>query len=110
VVLAVSFWRKGQALSFAGAVMWFFENFLNIARYMADARRQELPLVGGGHHDWHGILSRWDLLQHDVELAAAVNGIGWLGMIAACVWICWRAWRDRNVSMPQPGEASVTWS
>src|SRR5271167_3383178 len=26
VVLAVSFWRKGQAVSFAASVIWFFEN------------------------------------------------------------------------------------
>ncbi|MEI9962108.1 MAG: hypothetical protein WDM76_13545 [Limisphaerales bacterium] len=37
VVLAVSLWRKGQALAFAASVIWFFENWLNIARYMADA-------------------------------------------------------------------------
>ena len=44
IVLAVSFWRKDQPLSFAGSWIWFFENWLNIARYMADARAQELPL------------------------------------------------------------------
>src|SRR5271169_3210840 len=46
VVLAVSFWRKGEAISFAVSVIWFFENWLNIGRYMADARAQVLPLVG----------------------------------------------------------------
>src|SRR5689334_2850072 len=55
VVLAVSFWRQGQPLSLAAAVIWFFENWLNIARYMADARALELPLVGGGDHDWNTI-------------------------------------------------------
>ena len=47
-VLAISFWRKDQALPFAASVIWFFENWLNISRYMADARAMELPLVGGG--------------------------------------------------------------
>src|ERR1051325_3523937 len=37
-ILAVSFWRKRQAMSFAATAIWFFENFLNIARYMADSR------------------------------------------------------------------------
>ncbi len=32
VVLAVSFWRKGKPLPLAAAALWFFENFLNIAR------------------------------------------------------------------------------
>ena len=37
-LLMVSFWRKGRPLALAVATIWFFENFLNIARYMADAR------------------------------------------------------------------------
>lgn len=101
VVLAVSFWRKGQTLSFAGAWVWFFENWLNIARYMADARAQLLPLVGGGDHDWHRILTRWGLLEYDTTIAAAIKTVGWLGMLAACVWVGWRAWQDRHRSEPQ---------
>ena len=95
IILAVGFWRKGQALSCAGAVIWFFENWLNIARYMADAHRLELPLVGGGDHDWNTILTRWDILQYDTRIATALKTIGWLGMVGACVWVGWRAWRDR---------------
>ena len=85
VVLAVGFWRQGQSISFASALIWFFENWLNIARYMADARAQELPLVGGGDHDWHRILARWHLLQNDVSISAVVRTIGWVGMIGVCV-------------------------
>jgi hypothetical protein len=97
VVLAVSFWRKGETLSFAGSVVWFFENWLNIARYMADARAQELPLVGGGDHDWHTIFGRWGMLAHDTQIAAVVRSIGWAGMAAACVWVLWRWWRGRTI-------------
>ena len=95
-ILAVSFWRQGQSLSFAAAVIWFFENWLNIARYMADARRQELPLIGGGEHDWQQIFSRWHLLPHDVGIATATQVLGWLGMIGTCAWVVWRALRDRQ--------------
>jgi hypothetical protein len=103
VLLAVGFWRKGQTLSFAGAAIWFFENWLNIARYMADARLQVLPLVGGGDHDWHRIFSRWHLLQQDVAIATAIKTIGWVGMIAACAWVLWRAWHDRHRQSPPVG-------
>lgn len=96
VALAVSFWRKGQALSFAGSVIWFFQNWLNISRYMADARRLELPLVGGGDHDWNTIFSRWDVLVYDQQIAAAVEWIGWIGIVAACGWAAWRVWVDRK--------------
>lgn len=95
-VLAASFWRKGQALGFAAACIWFFQNLFNIARYMADARKLELPLVGGGDHDWNTILTRWDLLQHDTRIAAALKLIGWIGIAAVCAWVLWRAWQDRR--------------
>jgi len=96
VALAVSFWRKGNALAVAAAAIWFFENWLNIARYMADARALELPLVGGGDHDWNTIFSRWNVLQYDLDIAGTVKFIGWLGMLAAVLWVGWRWWRDRN--------------
>ncbi len=106
--LAVGFWRKGQAVSWAAAVLWFFENWLNISRYMADARKLELPLVGGGDHDWNTIFTRWHILQHDVPIALAVKTAGWIGMMAACVWIFWRAWQDRGRSSPQADPASLS--
>ncbi len=99
-VLAVSFWRKGQTISVAASAIWFFENWLNIGRYMADARALELPLLGGGDHDWNTIFTRWNVLQYDVRIAAVVKAIGWIGMLAACAWIFWRAWQDRQ--RPQP--------
>jgi len=110
VVLAVSFWRKGQSLSFAGAWIWFFENWLNIARYLADARAQLLPLVGGGDHDWHRILSRWHLLEYDTIIATIIKTVGWIGMLAACGWVVWRAWQDRNRPEPQTDYPLSAWS
>jgi hypothetical protein len=96
VLLAISFWRKREALSCAAAVIWFFENFLNIARYMADARALELPLVGGGDHDWSTIFTRWNVLPYDLDIARVVNFFGWTGMTLAVLWVVWRWWRDRN--------------
>lgn len=95
VALAVSFWRKGNALAFGASVIWFFENWLNIARYMADARALELPLLGGDH-DWNTIFTRWNILQYDLDIAGAVKFLAWLGMAAACAWVVWRAWADRK--------------
>ena len=100
VVLAISFWRKGEARAFAAAVIWFFENFLNIARYMADARALQLPLLGGGDHDWNTIFTRWNVLQYDLDIAGTVKFIGWAGMFAAVLWVGWRWWRDRKRAAP----------
>ncbi len=96
VVLAVAFWRQREAVSFAVAVIWFFENWLNIARYMADARARVLPLVGGGDHDWARIFGRWHVINHDTQIASLVGTTGWLGMGAACAWVLWRWWMGRK--------------
>jgi len=103
VVLAVAFWRKGESLSFASSVIWFFENWLNIARYMADARVQLLPLVGGGEHDWTNIFGRWRVLAHDTQIAAVVRTTGWAGMAAACLWVLWRWWRQTQKAALEDG-------
>ncbi len=96
LLLAVSFGRKREALACAASVIWLFENFLNVARYMADARALELPLVGGGDHDWNTIFTRWDVLSDDLQIAGAVKFFGWTGMALAVVWVVWRWWRDRR--------------
>ena len=60
---------------------------------MADARRQELPLVGGGDHDWTFILSQWGLLRWDTTLAL------WLRLFAVglMVWVLWRDWQQARI-------------
>jgi len=94
-LLMVSFWRKGRPLALAVAMIWFSENFLNVARYMADARKLDLPLVGGGDHDWNTIFARWNILQFDDRIAAGVNAAGWLGIGGAVMWVLWVLWRAR---------------
>ena len=95
-LLAFAFWRKRQTVALAATMIWFFENFLNIARYVADARAQELPLVGGGDHDWNRILSRWNALDQDTAIGGWLRTTGWIGMTAAVAWVCWRWWHDRR--------------
>ena len=53
----------------AASLVWLGENLFNVARYMADARAQELPLVGNGDHDWTEIFSRWNVLPLDERIA-----------------------------------------
>ena len=52
------------------------QNCWNIARYISDARAQDLPLVGGGEHDWLWILDELDLLHRDLAIGRAVHGVG----------------------------------
>jgi hypothetical protein len=55
---------------------WTGQNCFNIARYISDARAQDLPLVGGGEHDWLWILDELDLLHRDLAIGRAVHGVG----------------------------------
>ena len=98
LVAAVAFWRQREPVGYAVALVWLFENFLNIARYMADAQTQVLPLVGGGEHDWTNIFSRWGVLAADRSIARVVNSAGWIGMVGAWTWLVWRWWQTRESS------------
>ena len=95
-----SCWYKRQAVALGLAGVWFFENFLNIARYMADARTQELPLVGGGEHDWATLFGQWGLLAQDTAIAGVVKTMGWVGMVTCLGWLAWRWFRERKDPLP----------
>jgi len=90
LVVGISFWLKRDAYGTAASGVWGFENGLNIARYVADARAQVLPLVGGGEHDWTALLSQWGCLAQDLRIAQVIRATGWLGMAACWVWFAWR--------------------
>lgn len=95
VALAVAFLFRRHLPGAAFAGFFFFENFLYIATYMADARSQSLPLVsvGGGEaeHDWFFILSQLGLVQYDTTLAFLTRITGWLGMLVTLGWFTLRA-------------------
>ncbi|HEU4951872.1 MAG TPA: hypothetical protein VFT46_07955 [Holophagaceae bacterium] len=90
VLVAGAAWSRRQAAGTALASAWAFQNLHNIARYMADARAQVLPLVGGGEHDWFNLFVRWGCLDRDTAIAATTHTIGWLGMAGSAAWLAWR--------------------
>jgi hypothetical protein len=108
--IAVAFWAKREAVGCAVTGFWFFENFLNIARYMADARAQVLPLVGGGEHDWTNIFSRWGVLSSDTTIAGFVAGLGWLGMIGAWGWLAWQWFASRPDQQDEAVDIPSRWN
>jgi hypothetical protein len=100
-VLAIyfAFRRQPQGTAFCGFI--FFEQCLPTARYMADARAQELPLlsVGGGDdviHDWNYLFGHLGVLDHDMQIAAAVRFIGWIGMLGVTGWLLWRGLHQKT--------------
>lgn len=98
IVVAVTYWRKRAIASVALGLLWLFQNFLNIARYVADARDQALPLAGNGDrlHDWNTLLDYWNALPMDKSIARFITMVAWLGMIATvtAVTLIWLRRRD----------------
>lgn len=72
---------------FAASVVlaWVGASLGNVARYIADARAQDLPLLGGENviHDWWYLLVEWDLLTRDLVIAQWVRMAGALAFVAA---------------------------
>lgn len=89
-ITAIVFLRQKSLVSFAVSMSWLFENFLNIARYMADARVQVLPLVGSGDHDWTRIFSNWGVLPYDTAFASVVRVTGWSGLCGVMGFMVWQ--------------------
>jgi hypothetical protein len=99
LLLASYFFYKRQSQGVAFCMFFFFEQFLPIATYMADARAQELPLltVGDGEyviHDWNYLFSKLGVLQHDIQIAGATRFAGWIGMLGVMGWLFWRGIND----------------
>ena len=91
LLVAWHFRRQGESVGSAFGLVWLGENLLNVSRYMADARAHQLPLVGGGEHDWSEIFTRWDVLAADTRIAGFTAFLGWSLMLAALAWL-FRDW------------------
>ena len=93
VAVATHFHRRGHLAGAAAGAVWLGESLLNVARYMADARSQALPLVGGGDHDWAEIFGRWHILHLDTRVAGLTRFAAVL-LMAATVLV--------NLAPPNP--------
>jgi len=97
--LAAYFFSQRQTAAFVFCAFMFFENFLYVGTYMADARAQVLPLVTVGSsdeagHDWFNIFSSLGLIQHDVTIAHITRAVGWFGMAGCVGWLATRLRRE----------------
>jgi len=97
--LGFYFIRQRQPLYVALCLFFFFEQFLPIARYMADAQAQQLPWMSIGRyesliHDWNYLFTQLGVLSYDTMIAGIVRSIGSLGMIGVIFWFLWRAMID----------------
>src|SRR5438309_1129081 len=75
-IFVAYFWRRGDRHAAMVALWWVAQNLWNVSVYVQDARAEELPLVGGGEHDWNYLLGRLGLLQQDRVIGGAVRLVG----------------------------------
>lgn len=100
---AAFFFCHRQTYGFAFSVFWFFENFLYIGTYMADARTLSLPLVNSDESDWTILFSQWGILNYDQTIGHFTRAVGWLGMFAIVGWLLFRIVYDSQIrTQPHP--------
>lgn len=102
LVVAVAFWKKRDTLGFAVGCFWFFQNFLDVAVYMADAIDLKLQLIGGlgmEAHDWRNLFLKWDCILSAKKIAGVTSTLGWIGMFWVWLWLGWRCLLTRNAQL-----------
>lgn len=92
LMLAIYFAFRRQVPGVVFCMFFFFEQFLPISVYMADARAQQLPLLTVGDseyviHDWNYLFGKLGILSHDTQIASMTRALGWLGMLATVAWL-----------------------
>jgi hypothetical protein len=98
----VHFLRDRRPASADVCLAWFGENFLHIAPYVADARSMDLPLIGGGEHDWNYLLGALHLLPYDRQLSSLCDLAGCL-ILALALRSLHARWKSRSAgSAPAP--------
>lgn len=94
LVFVFSFWRQFDYFGASFCLVLLGDNLFYVATYIADARAQILPLLGGDNsgHDWYALLSRWNMLNYDTMIASVVNLLGTIIMVIGVVWSGWVLW------------------
>jgi hypothetical protein len=88
------------------ALWWVAQNFWNISVYVKDARAEELPLVGGGEHDWAYLLGRLGWLPYDQIIGRRVWVLGVLIYLVAIAGGLMTL-ASGPVANDEPGDAST---
>jgi hypothetical protein len=119
ILAAIVLLKQGEYFALPLGGVWFAVNMFEIARYIADTRAQELPLVtlgfSGGEPvevkftDWEYLLDRIPGLsiEYDTDVALAVRIAAYMilwGSILLGAWMVWVMFRGKKkISNSQHG-------
>jgi len=96
--LTVYFMFRRQVPGTAFCAFFFFEQFLPVGTYMADALCQCLEYVTVGdpsmaEHDFFYLFSHAGVVEHAVQIGNTFRMLGWIGMFCTVAWFIWRSTR-----------------
>ena len=106
LLLTITFFHRRHPTGTAFCAFMFFNSWINVGTYMADARARVLPLVAPGmssdeivDHDWAILFEQANLLRHDVQIGNATRALGYFGMIAVVGWLLymWNRLREEQL-------------
>jgi len=105
LVVCIAFIVKREDTVGASVGLWWFgQSLTDCAPYIADARKLELELLGGGTgaerdgHDWEYLLNTLGIAQYDILLGNLVKLAGGAVMLLAVAWGGWMLWRSYRES------------
>jgi len=94
--------QRGDTVGASAGLWWFGQSLTDCAPYIADARKLDLQLLGGGTgaerdgHDWEYLLNTLGLAPYDLLLASLAKYAGGAIMLLAVAWGGWMLWRVRT--------------
>jgi hypothetical protein len=103
----VGYFLKRKARRAASVAWWWVAlRFWNLSGSVTDARAEELPLVGGGEHDWAYLLGRLGWLPYDQIIGRRVWVLGVLIYLVAIAGGLMTL-ASGPVANDEPGDAST---
>ncbi len=93
-----NFYKQRDFFAVALSFGWLATNLFNVASYIADASKLELPLVSvfgqsDVYHDWNYLLGKMGILAWDKSIASGVFLFGIVSMLL-CLgtggWLLWK--------------------
>jgi len=103
LVFAGHFLWKRRRFDAAICGLWFAESLMYTAVYLGDAYLMQLPLVGGGTHDWNWLLSKVGLVHSCGTIAMVLHVIACTLLAASFLAAGWVTLDERQ---PSPSGAS----
>ena len=88
-LVLISAWWKQQKIGAQASLFWLAYAWMDSAAYCADAKYQDLPLIGNlpkSAHDFTNLLNMTSLLEHYRTIAWIMYAIGFLALLGALLW------------------------